>query len=149
MRELRGTEEARNIALWDRVLSAGHRVWGVATDDFHCQYVSPGHGWVCVQAPEKGQPVSWNVIVDQLKRGAFYSSTGPAFHRLALDNGQLHVEAEKIVQRVRIIGPGGQMLVEVEGSALTWAVAADLAYFRVEADCGIKRAWSQPFFAAT
>lgn len=148
LREMRGTDESRNLALWDRVLSEGHRVWGVAADDFHCQYNSPGHGWVCVQAPAQDAPVSWKTIVEQLRRGAFFASTGPNFQRLALQDGRLQVQAERRVQRVRVIGPAGRTLAEAQGPTLEWAAEPGLAYFRVEAHLGIKRAWSQPFFAA-
>lgn len=148
LRELRGTDESRNVTLWDELLTRGERLWGAATDDFHCQYVTPGHGWVCVQAPEGEEALSWQSIVAQLKRGAFYASTGPTFKRLALDGGQLHIEADKLVKQVCIIGPGGRTLAEAKRPAFSWPVPSGLTYFRVEADCGAKRAWSQPFFPA-
>jgi hypothetical protein len=149
LREQRGTDETRNVMLWDELLAAGHRVWAVATDDFHCEYTSPGHGWVCVQAPPAEQDVSWSFLVEQLKRGAFYASTGPSFRRIALDDGVLHVEAAGHTHRLVVVGPNAQPLAAAEGKTLRWPVAAGLPYFRVEAHCGIKRAWSQPFFPAT
>lgn len=148
LRELRGTDERKNIAIWDQLLTQGERLWAAATDDFHCQYTTPGHGWVCVQAPRDDQPATWQVVVDQLKRGAFYASTGPSFSKITLDGAQLQVEADDLVHRVRVIGPGGRVLAENEGCRLNWTSSEGLAYFRVEADCGIKRAWTQPFFAA-
>ena len=62
--------ETANVALWDQILTEGGQIWGVATDDFHCAYITPGHGWVMVQIPEDSPtPVSWQTIVTQLKKG--------------------------------------------------------------------------------
>ena len=148
LRSARGCDETRNVQLWDEVLTAGTRVWGVATDDFHCQYISPGHGWVCVQAPAGAGPVTWPEIVAQLKAGAFYASTYPTFEQLDLQDGQLTVVADRYVKEIRVIGPGGAVLHTHAGQRMQWTALPDLAYFRVEAICGNRRAWSQPFFAA-
>ena len=148
LREARGRDESANIALWDDVLTTGKQIWGIATDDFHCAYVTPGHGWVCVQVSEDIQTVPWQMIVEQLKAGAFFSSTYPNFTELTLDNGTLRVSADGIVRRLRVIGPEAKTLYEVNEHTLEWQTEPDLTYFRVEAECGIKRAWSQPFFPA-
>ncbi|MBE7465044.1 MAG: CehA/McbA family metallohydrolase [Planctomycetes bacterium] len=148
LREARGTHEHHNVALWDELLTAGRKLWAVAADDFHCQYISPGHGWVCVQAPEDAGALTWENIVEQLKRGAFYASNGPNFKRLEFRGGTLRVEVEKLVRDIRVIGPGGETLAAHPGPALSWKAPAGLGYFRVEAHCGVKTAWSQPFFAA-
>ena len=52
LRESRGCDETANVELWDQILTEGGQIWGVATDDFHCAYITPGHGWVMVQIPE-------------------------------------------------------------------------------------------------
>ena len=148
LRESRGCDEPANETLWDQILTDGGRIWGVATDDFHCQYTSPGNGWVSVQVPETVQDVTWPLIVAQLKAGAFYASTYPTFEYIHLDADQLSANADRFTQLMRVIGPGGCVLHEVEGTTLNWPVAPNLAYFRLEAVSGIKRAWSQPFFAA-
>lgn len=148
LRESRGCDEPANESLWDEILTSGGRIWGVATDDFHCQYTTPGHGWVSVQIPETEENVTWPLIVAQLKAGAFYASTYPTFEYIRLDAEQLSAATDRHTRSMRVIGPGGQVLYEVDGSKLTWSVEPDLAYFRLEAVSGIKRAWSQPFFAA-
>ncbi len=147
LREGRGTDEARNIRLWDELLTAGKRIWAVAADDFHAVYVGPGQGWVGVQVPEDAE-VTWPLIVEQLKRGAFYASTYPGFSSLTLADGILRVVATRKTRSLRVIGPGGAVLAEYEGGELEWPVQSGLAYFRVEAVNGRKRGWSQPFFRA-
>ena len=146
LRESRGNNEGANIVLWDAILTAGGRIWGAAADDFHCAYITPGHGWVSVQIPEEEETITWQMIVEQLKAGAFYASTAPAFKEIFLDDGILRASANRQVRRLRVIGPGGEPVYEVEGSELEWEAVPGLTYFRVEAECGAKRAWSQPFF---
>ncbi|MFA9477790.1 CehA/McbA family metallohydrolase [Phycisphaerales bacterium AB-hyl4] len=148
LRELRGTDETRNVALWDELLTQGKRLFAVATDDFHCQYTSPGHGWVNVQTPaDHAGEVTWETIVEQLKQGAFYASTGPGFDKIHLSNGQLHVKVDARTKHIRVIGPGSETLTQTDDGELTWSTPKGLPFFRVEAHRGIKRAWSQPFFA--
>jgi len=156
LRDLRGTDESRNVALWDERLTAGERLWAAATDDFHCQYVTPGHGWVCVQTPESTpatpetpDPMTWQFIVEQLKRGAFYASTGAVIESITLADGQLQVRGDRRVQCIKIIGPAGTTLTTATGPEMTWQPPDGLPYFRIEAHCGSKRAWSQPFFPST
>ena len=147
LREGRGCNEVANIELWDDILTEGGRIWGVATDDFHCQYTSPGHGWVMVQVGEEAE-ISWPLIVEQLKTGAFFSTTYPAFEGILLEENELRVSASVPAQRIRVIGPEGKTLHLAEGRELNWQVRSGLTYFRIQAECGIKRAWSQPFFPA-
>ena len=67
-----------NEDIWDRVLSSGKVIFGVATDDshnykdFHPGMANPGRGWVVVRADE----LSSDAIVEGLASGDFYSSTG-------------------------------------------------------------------------
>lgn len=83
--------------LWDIVLAVRlgvlklPPVYGVATDDAHEYHelgmgkVNPGRGWVMVQAPE----LSPNAIVQALKAGRFYSSTGVVLNDLRRNGKQL------------------------------------------------------------
>ena len=66
-------------SLWDSLLSDGKTVWGVASDDVH-DYLNlddataptPGHAWIVLQAPN----LSLNSIMEAMRRGHFYASTG-------------------------------------------------------------------------
>ena len=148
LREKRGCDEAANIALWDELLTAGARIWGIATDDFHFAFITPGHGWVCVQVAQEEKEVSWQTIVRQLKAGAFFATTSPAFEEIGLNGSILFVRARDPVDHLRVIGPRGHILHQVENSVMEWRTQPELTYFRVEAGCGVKRGWSQPFFPA-
>ncbi len=148
LRADRGCDECANITLWDELLTAGERLWAVATDDYHKVYITPGHGWVCVEHPGEGEEVTWPEIVAQLKAGAFYAANGPGFACIRWDGNTVQVEADDVTEVLRFIGPGGQLLDERAVRELSWEPPAGLGYFRIEAVCGEKRAWSQPFFAA-
>ena len=151
LREATGCDETANIPLWDELLTAGKRLWACANDDFHFALITPGHGWVCVQVPEDGgdDSITWQMIVAQLKAGAFFASTYPRFEQITLEGETLRVTGGHRVQRLRVIGPGGRTLHEQQGPALEWQTEPGLTYFRIEADLGVKRAWSQPFFATS
>ncbi len=145
LREGRGTKEILNVQLWDELLAGGKRIWGVAVDDFHAAYIGPGQGWVCVQVPEQAK-ITWPLLVEQLKKGAFYASTYPGFESFNLEQGVLRVSAAKRTRMLKVLGPGGIILHEESGQTLEWRIDGGLPYFRVEAVNGGKRAWSQPFF---
>ena len=147
LRESIGCDETANIPLWDELLTAGKRLWACANDDFHFALITPGHGWVCVQVPEDEDEVTWQMVVAQLKAGAFFASTYPRFEQITLDEETLRVSAGRRAQLLRVIGPGGRTLHEQQGPQLEWQTEPDLSYFRIEAHTGVKRAWSQPFFA--
>lgn len=146
LRDARGYDESINAVLWDELLSDGLQIWAVAVDDFHCEHITPGHGWVCVQIPETSHRVTPQLIIDQLKIGAFYASTAPASQRIELEERILSVQASAFTRSVQIIGPGGCLLHVRQGRELRWKTPADLGYFRIEAVSGRHRAWSQPFY---
>ena len=146
LREAIGCDEPANVTLWDDLLTSGKRLWGVANDDFHFAFISPGHGWNCVQVPEEDELVTWETIVGQLKAGAFFASTYLNFEQIRLEDGVLRVSAGRRVKYLLVIGPGGEVYHESSGQSLEWPVQPGLSYFRVEARAGAKRAWSQPFF---
>ena len=146
LREGRGCDEMANVDLWDQILTRGHKIWGVATDDFHCAHITPGHGWVCVQVPENvPQKVPWQTIVQQLKKGAFFASTYSSFEEIILEGGILKVTTKQS-REIQVVADGGRVICQVEGTNLEWCVEPNLTYFRIEALSGVKRAWSQPFF---
>ncbi len=65
--------------IWDKVLTAGLPIWGVAVDDSHHfkgefgpQRINPGRGWVMVKA----EGLDEDSLLNSLQAGDFYSSTG-------------------------------------------------------------------------
>jgi hypothetical protein len=65
--------------VWDRLLRAGRRVYGIAVDDAHYfkrpwdrRAPRPGQGWVVVRAPR----LEAAALMTSLEGGEFYASTG-------------------------------------------------------------------------
>ena len=77
--------------VWDRLLSSGKLIYGIAVDDAHyfkrpedSMAPRPGFGWVYVRAPR----LTRRAIVDALERGEFYSSTGVELQSLESQPGR-------------------------------------------------------------
>jgi hypothetical protein len=139
--------------VWDRLLTAGHRVYGHAVDDQH----APGDrfkAWNMVQWPADGRPDA-AAIIAALRAGRFYASRGPAFAALGTVDAGDGVVASAPGCQVDWIGPGGQILKTIADGAEPLRVADALAragrdylsYVRAVAfDASGLQAWSQPFF---
>jgi hypothetical protein len=135
--------------LWDALLGAGRRVWGVASDDFHhrSRY---GGGFVMALGKEKSAPA----ILDALEKGSFYASSGIILKDIEVtERGISLAAASRRVKGTvfRFIGKGGKLLKEEtpadpEGTA-GYTVQGNETYVRVEAcrEDGA-RAWTQPFW---
>lgn len=87
--------------LWDRVLSSGRIMYGVATDDAHdfawfrrslrgFGYAPPGGAWVMVRAPD----LTADALGEALMDGAFYGSTGVYLRRVSAASGYYEVDID-------------------------------------------------------
>ena len=72
----------------DRMLERGRELTLIATDDAH--FTEPDHfgGWTMVRA-EANEP---EALLDALKAGRHYASTGPEIHALAWERGKVIVQ---------------------------------------------------------
>ena len=127
---------------WDRLLSAGRRAWGLATDDIHFS-VQRGRGWCTVRAAER----SAAAVVAALASGNFYASTGVTIASIGVTGAELRVVAPD-AEGIAVVGKFGSRLAWSEGHELAWD-ASDYGgpYFRVEClGRAGTMAWSQPFY---
>jgi hypothetical protein len=72
---------------WDELLEAGRRCFAIATDDSHHPGFDSDLGWAWVRAEER----SSDAVLDALRRGHSYSSTGPVVHGVELDGNAVEV----------------------------------------------------------
>lgn len=72
---------------WDGILRRGRQVWGIAADDSHFHYPDHGYGWVVVRAETLDVPA----ILQALRLGQFYSTTGPEIYDLRLEGREVTV----------------------------------------------------------
>ncbi len=140
-------------AIWDGVLTAGRRIFGIATDDAHHfqgdfspKRGNPGRAWVVVRAPELTQAA----VLAALRAGDFYASTGVTLAELAQDRRSLALRVEQerdFVYDVEFIGAGGTVLQRTAGTTAEYHPKSDERYVRatVRSSAG-QRAWTQPVF---
>jgi hypothetical protein len=72
---------------WDEALERGRNVFALATDDSHHPGYDSGFAWTWVRAAEKSQPA----VLDALRAGAFYGSTGPRIDAVELTDHEVTV----------------------------------------------------------
>ena len=72
---------------WDEALELGRNFSALATDDSHHPGFDSGFAWTWVRAAEKSQPA----VLDALRAGSFYGSTGPRIDAVELTDGEVIV----------------------------------------------------------
>lgn len=140
-------------SMWDRMLTAGKRIYGVAVDDMHhlkrvwdTDVVLPGKAWVVVRAEQRDA----KSILGALERGDFYASTGVELVDIVTTPKSIEVrvrEKNLAHYRIQFIGKGGRVLRESVGAAATYAIRGTEGYVRAKViDSNGKAAWTQPLF---
>jgi hypothetical protein len=72
---------------WDEALQHGRPLQGLATDDSHHPGFDSGFAWTWVRATERSQPA----ILDALRAGRFYGSTGPEIRGVEISDDEVAV----------------------------------------------------------
>ena len=137
--------------VWDRILTNGMIVYGMATDDAHIfkdpgnPLVSgPGRGWVMVRAPR----LEAGAVMSALERGDFYASTGVVLDEVnsAVDGLAIKVHPEGVSKyRIQFIGRGGRVLSEVGEASASYTYVGDEGYVRARIlESNGRMAWVQP-----
>jgi hypothetical protein len=138
-------------SMWDRMLTAGKPVYGVAVDDMHHlkrvwdqDVVLPGKAWVVVRAETRDA----KSILGALERGDFYASTGVELVDIVATAKSIEVQVrEKNLAhyRIQFIGKEGRVLQESVGATATYAIRGTEGYVRAKViDSNGKAAWTQP-----
>jgi hypothetical protein len=138
-------------AMWDELLSAGRRVYGVATDDSHdfakerWGYVSPpGLAWVCVRVHER----TVEAVIKALRAGDFYSSTEIVLDDVTWRAGTLSLQIHQDFDHAyttHFIGRGGRVVAHVYGLTPSYQAHGDEGYVRAKVySSNGGWAWTQP-----
>ena len=142
--------------LWDRLLTQGMTMFGVAADDAHkfkefdFSKSNPGRGWVMVRSAV----LSGDAITAAMWRGEFYSSTGVYLEKYVGTRAGFDVRVDEqatakelalpIVRQGRmvldtptgytisLIGEGGKTLKTVRGSSARFAFPDTGSYARIK-----------------
>ena len=109
-----------NEDVWQELLSAGKRFFGVAVDDvhhFHKPWVGytaarPARGWVFVDAAERTP----RAILKALTEGRFYGSTEIELEEYSIEDNKINVSIDAyhmLRYSIELIAPDGTVLQEV------------------------------------
>jgi hypothetical protein len=137
--------------VWDRILSSGRLMYGVAVDDAHHfkrpgdpLASGPGRGWIYVRT-DRLEP---RAIVEALERGSFYASTGVELtaYEPAASSISLTIRTTTYSKyRVQFIGRNGAILSEVTQPTASYTFKGDEGYVRVKIlESNGYAAWTQP-----
>lgn len=127
---------------WDALLDRGVRVWGFANDDFH-DPSDFGRAYNMVNVEE----LSAAALLQAMKAGRFYATTGLLLEALAVDGTSIRVGLAEPAAG-RFVGPGGRILAAAEGRAFEYTWKGE-PRVRFEAEGRAGRIFLQPFFAGT
>jgi len=139
--------------VWDRILTSGRVMYGLADDDAHAFKASsdpmaarPGRGWVFVHAERLTAPS----VLGALERGDFYASTGVELTDYQVTGTDITIDIRDQparTYRVQFIGQNGRLLREVTSSCASYTFSRDDVYVRVRIEDSTGAfAWTQPVF---
>jgi hypothetical protein len=133
---------------WDSSLLHQPDMLGFATDDAHFIKGVPAEkgGWIMVNAPE----LSHNAIMASIRKGNFYSSNGPIFKSISIEQENRIVTETSPVIYARLLGPGrsSKFRIASEKEPMNEAhfrLPDDWPYVRLEIEDAFgHKAWSNP-----
>ena len=138
--------------MWDKILSAGHKIFGVATDDahhysdFNHTSANPGRGWVFIES----ENLSPEAILTSLSTGKFYFSTGVELNKLKLSSNVISLQIKQIrnyMYSTTLIGTDGIVLSQKDGVDILYECKGNEGYVRVAITSSYgTKAWTQPIF---
>ena len=139
--------------VWDRLLSSGKVIYGIADDDAHVfkqpgnpDVPGPGRAWVVVRADR----LAPRAIVEALDRGDFYSSTGVELSDYQVTDKAITITVQQKPSsryRIQFIGSHGRVLSETTASPAAYLFTGDERYVRAKVfESNGRVAWTQPVF---
>jgi hypothetical protein len=122
--------------MWDRLLSGGFLLYGVASSDSH-YYIgeftpgkaNPGTAWIMVKAKE----LSPQAMVQALENGDFYMTIGVLLKDVIITENEYIIEIEQNDDRkytTYFIGKDGKILQEVYGTKAIYKFSGNELYVR-------------------
>ncbi len=139
--------------IWDKLLSSGMKIYGIADDDSHYfkrlgdrSAPTPGQAWIVVGAGE----LSTTAILSAIERGDFYASTGVELAEINATSKQIavNIKEEKWSKyTIQFIGRGGRVLKTATSNPAVYTIRGNESYVRARViESNGKMAWTQPVF---
>ena len=125
---------------WDILLGQGYKFWGYANDDSHtAQDMELGWNHVYVKTR------SLEAIVEALRAGRFYASTGVEIETIVVEGMRIRLESRNAERIVAVRDFGGR-LAQADDCIIEVEVPETVKYVRFECwGRGERMAWTQPF----
>lgn len=147
-RELSPDEEAEIAkceSIWDRVLSAGKLMYGIACDDAH-SLKATGLGWIMVKA----DTLSKKAILGGIENGDFYSSTGIILRDYKVDKLTKTISVESVnADTIKFIVKNGSVIKSVIGKEASYKVQGNEYYIRARlTNSSREKGWTQPVYVS-
>ncbi|PCJ60616.1 MAG: hypothetical protein COA79_08580 [Planctomycetota bacterium] len=136
---------------YDSMLMNGHQLTAIACDDSHQNHDAFG-GWLKVKAKDSSK----ESIMEALRSGAYYASSGPDFKNIKISDDKISVETTP-VKSIKFIGyaQSGKLIKAEKGSFVEEGefeipkYNSEHGYVRVQIeDEEGGKAWSQPVFTS-
>jgi len=153
--------------MWDEMLSKKIKIWGVAVDDSHHfkeefapHRYNPGRGWVEVFAKN----LSEKNILDSMKNGNFYFSTGVKFKKIIINKEKIELSISgdyfnkglpnsiftDSKYTTQLISNHGEIVNEENGKSVKFNLIKEIkkyTYFRTKTISSTGSVgWTQPIF---
>jgi hypothetical protein len=139
--------------IWDRLLSGGKRIYGIAVDDAHHflgefarERANPGRGWVVVRAHR----LEAQEILRRMEAGEFYATTGVTLQDLVISPTRLEIHIAQqgnFKYTTEFIGSNGRVLARTAANPAVYTLRESAGYVRARVtDSGGSVAWVQPVF---
>ena len=137
--------------VWDRILTNGTLLYGIAVDDAHHfkrpgdpRASGPGRGWVMIRAAR----LEARTLLAALEAGQFYASTGVELDDVEATATGLTVKVKPegtSKYRIQFIGRGGKVLREATEPTASYTFTGDEGYVRAKVlESNGRTAWVQP-----
>lgn len=147
--------------IWDRVLSEGGTLWGVASDDEHELAESPkgdprdagrgalpGRGWIVVRA----EHLTPEDLQKAIENGDFYASTGVELEDFKVADKRIELKIRVndrfvVKYRTQFVGKNGRVLQDDTANPAIYTIRGNEGYVRAKiSDSNGRCAWTQPVF---
>jgi hypothetical protein len=139
-------DRGSGVAVLDQILNHGKKINTIATDDSHFHIDDAFGGWVMVKAEIN----SVEAILKALKNGHYYSSQGPDFKGIKIQNGRLEVLCSP-VEKIIVSGYGSATAYkhksDTESAIFNLGLVPQKKWIRVTIiDKEGNRAWTNPIY---
>ncbi len=144
---LRGIGKGLSSVYWDALLVKGKLNWGFAVDDAHFRRADAYRGWIILKAAALNK----ESIISSIKKGLFYSSSGPKIKEVYFDRRRVYVYTSpvKTINFICDNAKGRSIWKEGEKelSEAEFELKGEEKYLRIECiDKNGETAWTNPLF---